>query len=190
MIRDLPMDEDLVKGCCNGDRLMQEILFAKFSKSMMGICRRYSVNKMDAEDRHQDGFMHVFQQIELFKGGSLEAWIRKVFINHCLGQIRKDKRTKSWFLEVTDEMETIIKDKNDSWAEALEVEEMLQLIEILPVGAKTVFNLAVIEGYSHAEISKILDIAESASRSQLTRARQTMQAAYLKNTQNGKIWKT
>ena len=189
MTRQLPLDEDLVKGCCNGERPMQEFLFAKFSRSMMGICRRYTLNKMDAEDQHQDGFMLVFQQIKLFKGGSLEAWMRTVFVNHCLGRIRKDKKRKSWFFEITDEMEAKIEDRNDDWAQSLEAEEMMQLIEILPVGAKTVFNLAVIEGYSHGEISNILGIAESASRSQLSRARHTMQTAYIKNTHNGKIWK-
>ena len=174
-------EEELVKGCCSGERSMQQALFIRFSARMMGVCRRYTASKMDAEDQLHEGFMIIFQQIQTFKGGSLEGWMRKIMLNQCLAAFRKQKRDRIWINDISGEMENKIGSGKESWYDFLEAKQLVNLIDSLPMGAKTVFNLAAVEGYSHAEIAEMLGIQESASRSQLARARKTLQEACLKH---------
>jgi len=171
-------EEILVKGCCMDDRSMQFALYSRFSSKMMTVCRRYTTNQMDAEDQLQEGFVLVFRHIKNYNGGSLEGWIRKIVLNQCLGTYRKQNNKILWLADLSDEEFDKQASTDQNWINEADAEQMMMMINNLPMGSKTVFNLAAIEGYAHHEIATILGIAESASRSQLTRARQALQKMY------------
>jgi RNA polymerase sigma-70 factor (ECF subfamily) len=159
-------DEQLVQGCKRGDTVAQRTLFEKFSRKMFGVCLRYTNSKEEAEDLLQEGFIKVYQNIESFKlMGSFEGWMRRIFVNVCLEQLRKQK--VEW-LGVESGVELA---DAESIMSKLNVQELLKLIRELPAGYKTIFNLFAIEGYSHKEISEELKISEGTSKSQYSRAR-------------------
>lgn len=140
---------------------------------MLAVCLRY-VNDMEtARDLLQDGFVRVFMNIHSYTGtGSFEGWLRKIFVNGALEYLRKSDVLR----ESTDLDSSADLVQSDSSAiEHLSAAELMKLIQKLPVGFRTVFNMFAIEGYSHKEISEALGITESTSRSQFTRARQLLQ---------------
>lgn len=140
---------------------------------MLAVCLRY-VNDMEtARDLLQDGFVRAFMNIHSYTGtGSFEGWLRKIFVNGALEYLRKSDVLR----ESTDLDSSADLVQSDSSAiEHLSAAELMKLIQELPVGFRTVFNMFAIEGYSHKEISEALGITESTSRSQFTRARQLLQ---------------
>lgn len=140
---------------------------------MLAVCLRY-VNDMEtARDLLQDGFVRVFTNIHSYTGsGSFEGWLRKIFVNGALEYLRKsDVLRESTDLENSAELVQ----PDSSAIENLSAAELMKVIQGLPAGFRTVFNMFAIEGYSHKEISEILGITESTSRSQFTRARQLLQ---------------
>ena len=140
---------------------------------MLAVCLRY-VNDMEtARDLLQDGFVRVFMNIHSYTGtGSFEGWLRKIFVNGAWEYLRKSDVLR----ESTDLDSSADLVQSDSSAiEHLSAAELMKLIQELPVGFRTVFNMFAIEGYSHKEISEALGITESTSRSQFTRARQLLQ---------------
>ena len=140
---------------------------------MLAVCLRY-VNDMEtARDLLQDGFVRVFTNIHSYTGsGSFEGWLRKIFVNGALEYLRKsDVLRESTDLENSAELVQ----PDSSAIENLSAAELMKVIQELPAGFRTVFNMFAIEGYSHKEISEILSITESTSRSQFTRARQLLQ---------------
>ena len=140
---------------------------------MLAVCLRY-VNDMEtARDLLQDGFVRVFMNIHSYTGtGSFEGWLRKIFVNGALEYLRKSDVLR----ESTDLDSSADLVQSDSSAiEHLSAAELMKLIQELPVGFRTVFNMFAIEGYSHKEISEALGITESTSRSQFMRARQLLQ---------------
>jgi len=139
---------------------------------MYAVCLYYSKDKDDAEDLLHNGFIKVFQKIEQFKGsGPFEAWIRRVFMNTALELYRK-KRILYSINEDIDYPEYI---EDADVVSQLSTDELIKLIQELPPAYQMVFNLYAIEGYSHKEISKMLDIAEGTSKSNLARARMNLQ---------------
>lgn len=166
-------EEQLIEGCKKNDRLAQKELYAIYSRKMMGVCMRYVGNKEVAQDTVQEGFIKVFSNINAYSGeGSLSGWIRKIFVNCSLEYLRKSDVLhqsididKAYYLDSGDH----------SIIATMSAAELMELIERLPTGFRTVFNLYAIEGYSHKEISDLLQITESTSRSQLTRAKQLLQ---------------
>lgn len=140
---------------------------------MYSLCMRYIGNKETAKDILHDGFIILFSKLDTYKGeGSFEGWARRIFINAALMHIRK-----SDVLKFSEEVETsAINLKVESSAlERLEAERLMKLVCSMPVGFRTVFNMYAIEGYSHQEIAKELNITEGGSRSQLSRARLWLQ---------------
>ena len=166
-------DEQIVQGCIRKDPLAQKFLYEKFSRKMMGVSLRYSDSREEAEDVLQNGFVSVFQNIESFKGtGSLEGWIRKIIVNTALTNLRKNKKLKQNIeLESVEFMLPSTNHLNDSFA----AKDLLRIIQTLPTGFKTVFNLYAIEGYSHKEIGDLLGISEGTSKSQYSRAKAHLQ---------------
>jgi RNA polymerase sigma-70 factor (ECF subfamily) len=141
---------------------------------------RYVNSQFEAEDILISGFMRVFDKIGQYKHeGSFEGWLRRVMVNEALGYIRKNK---SIYLEVEIEKVDYNKEANTEAGTGLEAEDLLKLVQQLPHGYKTVFNLYAIEGYSHKEIADMLQISENTSKSQLSRARALLQQ-YLMNTE-------
>ena len=175
MGRILPLfnqEAQLVKALQKGDAKAQRQVYEKYSSRMLGLCIRYVGDKMTAEDILVEGFMKVFDKIDQFKNeGSFEGWIRRVMVNEALGYLRQRKRILD-----DGELDEAQGIADYGYADQnLNAEELLQLIESLPVGYRTVFNLYAIEGYSHAEIADSLGITESTSKSQLHRARAMLQ---------------
>jgi RNA polymerase sigma-70 factor (ECF subfamily) len=135
---------------------------------MLGVCLRYAKDQYEAEDMLQIGFVKVFQKLSEFRGeGSFEGWIRRIMVNSAIEVYRKNQRMLSAvdIEEVFDEPQTTFD------MSGLEAKDLLKLIQQLSSGYKLVFNMYVIEGYSHKEIAEQLGITEGASKSQLSRAR-------------------
>jgi RNA polymerase sigma-70 factor (ECF subfamily) len=140
---------------------------------MMGVCLRYTNDRETARDLLQDGFVKVFTNIDSYTGtGSFEGWMRKIFVNCALEYLRKsDVLREAIDLDNTTELAN----PDSSVVSDMSAGELLTLIGELPVGFRTVFNLFAIEGFSHKEIGELLNITESTSRSQYTRAKQLLQ---------------
>ncbi len=166
-------DEQIVKGCIEKNAIAQKHLYEKFVRKMMGLCLRYCDSSEEAEDVVKMGFISVFENIESYKGtGSLEGWIRKILVNTALSNIRKNKKFKQNI--DLDSVEFMLPSSgylNDNFA----AQDLLKIIQSLPVGFKTVFNLYAIEGYSHKEIGEMLNISEGTSKSQYSRAKAHLQ---------------
>lgn len=150
-----------------GKKAAQQALYDRYSPKMFGICFRYMQDQMEAEEVMIGGFLKVFANLERFRqDGSFEGWIRRIMVNEALTALRK--RKLSWIEPLENARHQGSYSDSDLQFEA---EELLQMIEKLPTGYRTVFNLYAIEGYSHKEIADLLDITESTSKSQLNRAR-------------------
>ena len=166
-------EEQIIDGCCQGNRVAMQALYDQYAAKMFAICRRYVKDVPVAQDLLHDGFMIVFDKISGFrKEGSFEGWLKRVFVNTVLGYLRKKK-----LVELADDYEEILnmEDGSPMALDILSSKEILSCIDKLPDGYKTVLNLFAVEGYSHKEISEMLNINEGTSRSQYSRARSVLQ---------------
>jgi RNA polymerase sigma factor (sigma-70 family) len=177
-------ESDLIKGCIAGDRRMQEELYRRFAPKMYAVCLRYANNADDAQDLLQEGFIKVYRNLHRFRAeGSFEGWIRRVFVNTSIEHFRK-KSTK--LAMVTDKEENTIEDADITALHKLAEKDIINIIQELSPGYRTVFNLYVVEGYSHKEIGELMGISEGTSKSQLARAKGVLQkkiSQYLSDTQ-------
>jgi len=146
---------------------------------MMTVCIRYARNQADAEDILQDGFIRLFQNIHQYRNqGSFEGWIRRIFVNASL----KKYQTKKWSMEKSGLEHYDDVSIEPDVVSAMSEKEILKLINELPEGYKIVFNMYVIEGYSHKEIGDLMGISEATSRTQLLKARKQLQKRVSKMT--------
>jgi RNA polymerase sigma-70 factor (ECF subfamily) len=166
-------EQQLIEGCRRGDRLAQKELYDTHSRKMMGVCLRYVSNWETARDVLQDGFIKVFAGMDSYAGaGSFEGWMRKIFVNCALEFLRKsDVLRDAIGLDYTNEASG----SDHSVIADMSADELMKIVQDLPTGFRTIFNLFAIEGFSHKEISEMLGITESTSRSQYTRAKQLLQ---------------
>jgi RNA polymerase sigma-70 factor (ECF subfamily) len=163
---------DLIKGCIEQDRRMQEELYSRFSPKMYGVCLRYTGNAEDAQDVLQEGFIKVFRKLDSFRGeGSFEGWIRRVFVNTAIEHFRR----KNYLQPVTEKEENTIEGKMLNALDGMGEKDILKLVQQLSPGYRTVFNLYVVEGFAHKEIAGMLGITEGTSKSQLSRAKVILQ---------------
>jgi len=166
-------DEQLVNKCLEKDTLAQKQLFEFYSKRMMGVCLRYAKDSEEAQDILQMGFIKVFEKLDMYKHqGSLEGWIRKVIVNTALDNIRKNKKLMN-NVEI-DKVDYQLQNYDENILESLSARDLLRVIQEMPPGFRTVFNMFVIEGFSHKEIAEELNISVSTSKSQFSRARAYM----------------
>lgn len=176
-------ETDLINGCIEGNSGMQEELYKRFASKMYAVCLRYAQNSDDAQDLLQEGFIKVYRNLHRYRGdGSFEGWVRRIFINTSIEFFRKKSVKLS---TVSDKEEGTIPDADISVLDELAERDIISLIQELAPGYRAVFNLYVIEGYSHKEISQILDISEGTSKSQLARAKSLLQkkvGKYLSDT--------
>jgi RNA polymerase sigma factor (sigma-70 family) len=172
----MPDETHILEGCIAGKRKFQYLLYQKFAPAMLAVCYRYSQDRMEAEDILQEGFLKVFQKITTYRQeGSLEGWIKRIMINHALNRFRKNRQTP--FLEDIAEInETEILNENEpaNPVEPIPAETLLALIQSLPQGYRLVFNLYVVEDFSHKEIAETLNISENTSKTQLLKARRLL----------------
>jgi RNA polymerase sigma-70 factor (ECF subfamily) len=171
-------EEIMLRGCLDNLSIAQEALYNRFSPRMLGVCYRYARNREDAEDMLQEGFMKVYSQIRQYKGaGALEGWIRKIVVHTCINILKKNKK----FSDSVDLIHaSIIKISDNNIPSMLQAKQVVECIRLLPIGYRTVLNLYAIEGFSHKEIAVILEIEESTSRSQYTRARALLEEILIK----------
>jgi RNA polymerase sigma-70 factor (ECF subfamily) len=171
-------EEIMLQGCLDNLSIAQEALYNRFSPRMLGVCYRYARNREDAEDMLQEGFMKVYSQIHQYKGsGALEGWIRKIIVHTCINILKKNKK----FSDSVDLIHaSSIQISDNNIPSMMQAKQVVECIRLLPIGYRTVLNLYAIEGFSHKEIAVILEIEESTSRSQYTRARALLEEILIK----------
>lgn len=166
-------EEEVIKRCLNNEPQAQEAFYRLYAPKMFGICLRFTRNKMEAEDVLQDGFIKIFTYLKDYrKEGSLEGWVRRTMINTAINYYKKKVKR---FNEMDIDQADYVKFDDESVLDKLSANELLSLIQELPDGYRMVFNLSVIEGYTHREIGEKLKISENTSKSQLSRARNVLQ---------------
>lgn len=161
---------ELIQGCKKQDRKIQKVLYERYSARYFGVCKRYMKDVEAAEDVLVKGFLKIFENINSFESkGSFEGWMQRIIVNECLMELRK-KQDFTIYLESSN----IQPQKDATILETLYEQDVLKLLEFLPVGCRTVFNLYVIEGYKHNEIAERLNISEGTSKSQLNLAKEKL----------------
>lgn len=172
IILENPNLNNLWQQCCSQNRKAQEQLYNYFSKKMFTICVRYAHTTLEAEDILQNGFVKIFNKHYQYDGtGSLEGWMKKIMVNTAIETYRKNQGKRT---------ESIDNIENNAIISTLDADQtgykdLLTLVQKLPLGYRTIFNLYAIEGYTHKEIAELLNISEGNSKSQLSRARQWLQ---------------
>jgi len=163
--------QEIVERCKRGDRDAQFELYRLYAKAMYNTCLRMVKNEFDAEDILQNSFIDVFTKLHTFKfQSSIGAWIKRIVINNCINFL---KRQKNKFDEIDDRI-VVEEDPVHPEPDKLEVEAVREAITKLPDGYRIVFSLYCLEGYDHEEISEILDISISTSKSQYSRAKKKL----------------
>lgn len=170
----LPKDPTkLIQGCIDGERYSQTQLYKLFAPRMFVVCLRYAMNREEAEEILQEGFLKVFEYIHQFRfAGSFEGWIRKIMVNCALQKYRSKSH-----LHAIVNIETINTDLpgSEDIITRLNTKELLAMVQSLPPAYRMVFNLYVFEGMKHREIAEHLGIAEGTSKSNLYDARIILQ---------------
>jgi len=167
---------DYLSACMRNERWAQELLYKEFYPVMMPLCQRYATNKEDALDIMHEGFIKVFKHIKKYQmGTSLNAWIKRIMINTAIDYYRKMKRRR------TEDLDTAysVKSNEPNAINFLAAEEIIQCLNKLSPSYRAIFNLYVMEGFSHREIANKLTISESTSRSNLVKARAKLRALLL-----------
>jgi RNA polymerase sigma-70 factor (ECF subfamily) len=156
----------LIQNCKKGDRKAQEQLYRTYANVLFGLCLKYSRNKTEAEDNLHDSFMVIFDKIDQFKfKGSFEGWMKRITVNTVLQKYRKNQYLKLVTENIEEEAEA------DYEYADIELSTLLQYVQELPTKYRLTFNLYVLDGYSHKEISDLLGTSQGTSKSNLARAR-------------------
>ncbi len=167
-------EADLIGKCLKNEPKAQAEFYKRFAPKMYGVCIRFAKNKMEADDILQEGFIKVFFNLKSYRGdGALEGWVRRTIVNTAINYYKRNlKYQNDLEIEKADSMHS----SDNGILDSISANDLINLVQELPVGYRMVFNLNVIEGYTHKEIAKILNISENTSKSQLSRARQSLQA--------------
>jgi len=167
---------NIIQDVLDGDKSSFNLIYKQYKRDLFLTCLRYAKNKQEAEDFLQDSFVQIYKNLKHFdfRKGKFKAWIKKISINVCLQHLRKNaiKFIQSDLSEVSH----LVEDRSITPIENLSLQELTQKIQKMPSGYRMVFNLFIIDGFSHKEIANLLDINESTSKSQLFKAKK-----YLKN---------
>ncbi len=164
--------DHIIRGCQAGDPRAQRELYVHFKDKMFGVCLRYAGNYDDAQDIVQDGFVKIFEKIGQFRfEGAFEGWVRKVMVNTALEKYRMHCQV----ININDGIKEVENTSVSDTGSEISVKELLQFVQQLSPKYRMVFNLYAIEGYSHKEISAMLNITEGTSKSNLSRARVILQ---------------
>jgi len=171
-------EEQMLAGSIKNNAAAQEELYNRFSPRMLGVCYRFAKNREDAEDMLQEGFIKVFTQLHQYRNeGALEGWIRRIVVHTCINILKKNKK----FADSVDIIHAkTLHIREDMIPSIMQAKQVVECIRLLPMGYRTVLNLYAIEGFSHREIGNLLDIEESTSRSQYTRAKAMLEDILVK----------
>ena len=168
------MEKQLLTDCQRNDRNAQRQLYEKMAGKLYAVCRRYLKSDEDIEEVLVDAFYNIFTRLHQLKDDHVfEAWAKKITINECLQKLRSTR-----VLEISFE-ENMMEFKDIAAENIYDEKDILKLLNHLPEGCRTVFNLFAIEGYSHREIAAMLSISEGTSKSQLNFARKKLQELLL-----------
>lgn len=163
-------EQELIALCHKGNRRAQQMLYEKYSPKMFGVCKRYVKSREDAEDVLIEGMYKVLSKINQYSGkGSFEGWIRRIVVNEALMFLRKKHNFK-----LTVEISNIEVKSQVNADDALAEQDILSLLNKLPTGYRTVFNLYVVEGFKHREIAEMMGISINTSKSQLILAKKRL----------------
>jgi len=166
-------EQQLIEGCISGKANFQELLYRKYASVMFGLCLRYAKDYHQAEDNLQEGFIKTFNNLHQYANkGSFEGWMKRIFINTSIEAFRK----KQNWLELFPNDQSPLYSSETNILDQLATQDLMRCIQQLPDGYRTVFNLYIIEGYTHQEIGEMLNISVGTSKSQLSRARTSLQA--------------
>jgi RNA polymerase sigma-70 factor (ECF subfamily) len=162
----------LVEACKKGEVKAQKRLYDRYSGTMYAICLRYMHNESEAKDALQEGFIKVYKNLEKFSfTGSFEGWLKRIFVNTSIEQIRKRKM----HFDINNMDITTPEFAKSMMHDRIDANKILDLVQELPTGYRTVFNMYCIDGYSHKEIAAHLGVTENTSKSQLFKARKLLQ---------------
>jgi RNA polymerase sigma factor (sigma-70 family) len=162
-------EELMLAGCLKNNAAAQEALYNRFSPRMLGVCYRFAKNREDAEDMLQEGFIKVFTQMHQYRNeGALEGWIRRIIVHTCINNLKKHKKFSD-SLDIIHAHSVYINE--EMIPSIMQAKQVVECIRMLPLGYRTVLNLYAVEGFPHKDIAGMLDIEESTSRSQYTRAK-------------------
>jgi RNA polymerase sigma factor (sigma-70 family) len=165
-------ETEIIAGCLKKNVVCQYALFHRHARQLMSVCLRYAGDAAEAEDMLQESFIRIFTSLHQYRfQGSFEGWLRKITVHTCL---RKLQQHKIRFDEIK-VLETASDSLNPDAVSVLSEKELIRLISELPEGYRVVFNLSVLEGFSHDEIAAMLGIEPATSRSQLIKARRLLQ---------------
>lgn len=170
-------EQDIIEGCRRNDRSLQEHLYKKYYSLFLKLCARYAKDMYDAEQLMQDGFLKIFSHMNDYSGkGSFEGWMRRIVVNTCLDYLKSKYLKNAMQLHYPTEIGDSAAFSTDNNAlDKIAMKDLLKIIQTLPPMSRTVFNLFVFEGYSHKEISKILEMSEGTSQWHVNNARKSLQ---------------
>lgn len=169
--------EEIIQGCYKNSRKHQEALYNLYAAKMLGVCLTYTKDREIAQDILHDGFFKVFKKFNQYDATwSLQAWVRKIIVNTAIDYFRKTNR-----ITAVDFQETVLlAGSYNATNENSKTNDLSMLINMLPIGARTIFNLYTIEGYKHTEIAAMLAISEGTSKSQLSKAKSVLRDLVVK----------
>ena len=179
-------EHKIIHGCLQNDRKSQQYFVDNYSKYLFGVCIRYVKNEHTAKDCLQEALLQILKNFDKYEErGNFKAWIAKVTSMVCLQHIRKNKKFQYEAIEDAPEKYT-----SENVLQELEVNDVLKFLNTMPYNYRVAINMFIIEGYSHKEISKALDISESSSRSLVTRGRRMIVEAFQEKKTNKEVeWK-
>ncbi len=165
-------DDDLIRGCRENNRRSQETLYRRYARFMYNLCLIYESDHDKAKDILQESFIKIFRNIDSFdRKGSLTGWMKQIIIHTAIDQFRKNNAAQ--FIPI----ENIVQpySTEEPVSSILNTKDIISQVNRLPNGARIIFQLHAIEGYSHKEIAQLLHISEGTSKSQISRAKQLLQ---------------
>ncbi len=182
--------EEIIQGCKKYNAHYQKALYTQYAPAMMSLCLRYSSSRDEAKDFLQEGFIKIFDKIGQYKEeGSFEGWMKRIFVNTAIDYIRKNNNKSFIGIESLPEANSVEEQEYNEYDHSKEIsyshEELLTAINSIGDDFKIVFNMFIIENYSHKEIAEILSIKEETSRSRLIRAKHKIKE-FLLSTKNTK----
>jgi RNA polymerase sigma factor (sigma-70 family) len=178
-------EKELINRCQHQDRIAQKLLYDRYSSKLFGVCRRYVSRREDAEDVLLEAFYKIFENIESFRNvGSFEGWMRRIVVNESLMFLRKNKLL-TVEPDISDLHPNLEMSVPVNVEQQIAVQEILKLLEKLPTGYRTIFNLYVIEGFKHHEIADMLNISINTSKSQLILAKDRLRKLIQQNQKYG-----
>ena len=166
-------DDDLIRGCRENNRKSQEMLYRRYARVMYNLCLIYENDRDNAKDILQEAFIKIFRNINSFdRKGSLKSWMKKIITNTAIDHYRKNYN-ESQLIPIESIVDPV--SNEESIASILNTNDIISQVSRLPRGARMIFQLYAIEGYSHKEIADLLNISEGTSKSQINRAKQLLQ---------------